>query len=190
LLDVGMILNPRLAAVALAMACTPAAPTPKPESCNPGVPADAQHPITARAGSLAGDYELVQVQTQPNAGAVSVGRLHLVPLDSMRRVAATGAAARDLVGWLDTDREGGIPRPDAGSRDLDRPGAVLTGEHLRLGRADGVDAYVEHLTITAVAPEGFWGWWRAEPGWNVAPRTGSRTAPDPAGYFCARRMRS
>src|ERR671924_2235909 len=50
-----------------------------PERCGPAVPASAQHPITARAIGLAGDYQLIQVQTQPRAGETSVGRLHLTP---------------------------------------------------------------------------------------------------------------
>jgi hypothetical protein len=184
-----MTLDPRWAGVALAMACLPAASTPKPESCQPGVPPGAQHPITARARSLAGDYELIQVRTQPNAGVVSTGRLHLMPLDSARRLAATGGAARELIGWLDAASQDTSRRPDAGSRDPDHPGVVLTGDHLRLGQTGSVDAYVEHLTITAVGSDGFWGWWRAEPGWN-ATGIGNQAAPDPAGYFCARRVGS
>jgi hypothetical protein len=52
-----------------------------------------------------------------------------------------------------------------------------------------VDAHIEHLTITAVAPEGFWGWWKAEPGWEVAVKEpNQQVLPDPAGYFCALRV--
>jgi predicted NUDIX family NTP pyrophosphohydrolase len=70
--------------------------TPSPERCGPAVPASAQHPISARAGTLAGDYQLIQVQTQPKAGKTSVGRLHLAALDSVSRAHAVGGAVRDL----------------------------------------------------------------------------------------------
>jgi hypothetical protein len=53
-----------------------------------------------------------------------------------------------------------------------------------------MDAHVEHLTITAVAPEGFWGWWKADPGWEITTDSATRRIlPDPAGYFCALRVR-
>ena len=97
---------------------------------------------------------------------------------------------RDLIGWLEMIEGDSTGRPDAGSRDPANPGAVLAGDHLRLGQSGDVDAYTEHLVVTAVAPDGFWGWWKAEPGWEV--RIDGRTQhalPDPAGYFCALRVR-
>ena len=67
--------------------------------------------------------------------------------------------------------------------------AVLAGEHLRIGRVGGQSA--QQLTITAVAPEGFWGWWKAEPGRAVQMEPGTRrVVPDPGGYFCALRRDS
>jgi hypothetical protein len=153
------------------------------------VPERAQHPITSRATGLAGDYELIRVRTQPGAG-ISSGKLHLAPPDLGARAGAAGGAARDLIGWLDSIADDSTWHPDAGSRDPDHPGAVLTGSHLLLGQTRGVDGHVEELTINAVAPDGFWGWWKAEPGWEIAvdPRT-QRVLPDPAGYFCAVRAR-
>lgn len=175
--------------VALLAACQPQASTPSPARCAPAVPASAQHPITAHAGALAGDYELIQVQTQPRAGTMSIGRLHLAPLDSTARAHAVGGAVRDLVGWLNTVVGDSSGRPNAGSRDPAHPGAVLAGDHLRLGESGTVDARAEHLMITAVAPAGFWGWWKAEPGWDVKMEEMSqRILPDPAGYFCALRV--
>ena len=165
--------------------------SPAPQRCQPSVPASAQHPITGRAAGLAGEYELVQVQTQPAAGETSVGRLHLAPLDSAARAHAVGGAVRDLVGWIDTEQGDTTWRPNARSRDPTRPGAVLAGDHLLLGEWGAVDSHAEHLMITAVGAEGFWGWWRAEPGWDVRHDTGSgRVLPDPAGYFCALRVPS
>lgn len=177
-----------LSAVLIA-ACQPGVPTPKPERCGPAVSKTAQHPITARAGALAGDYDLIQVRTQPVAGVTTRGRLHLAPLDSMVRAGAAGGAVRDLIGWLDPVEGDTTWHPDAASRNPHHPGAVLAGDHLRLGQAGSEDAPVEHLTITAVAPEGFWGWWKAESGWKVAlERTNQQVLPDPAGYFCALRV--
>jgi hypothetical protein len=118
------------------------------------------------------------------------GQLHLTPVDSAFRAASVGGAVRDLIGWFDPAENDTLPRPDASSRDPAEPGAVLAGSHLRLGPAGTLDAYVEHLTITAVSPEGFWGWWKAEPGFKLTlDRTSGRRLPDPAGFFCALRVR-
>jgi hypothetical protein len=149
------------------------------------------HPIALRPALLAGDYDLIQVQSQPTSGAVTLGRLHLAPLDSTTKAGAMGAAVRDLIGWLDL--AGGDPawRIAVSSRDSARPGAVLTGQHLRLGQAGPPEAVVHNLTITAVAPEGFWGWWKADPGVAVRTEAGTnRPLPDAAGYFCALRARN
>jgi hypothetical protein len=161
------------------MSCRPApSPAPEPARCPPGVPPTAQHPIAIRISSLAGDYDLIQVQTQPVSGTATTGRLHLAPLDSSARAEAVGGPVRDLAGQLEVERNKGresVP-------------AVLAGQHLRLGHP-GYDAgAVQNLTITAVAPEGFWGWWRLDRGLALAiePDTG-RLPPDPAGYFCALR---
>jgi hypothetical protein len=146
------------------------------------------HPIALRPALLAGDYELIQVQTQPTSGAVTSGRLHLSPMDSATKAGAVGGAVRDLIGWLDPD--GGDPawRAAVSSHDAERPGVVLAGQHLKLGRANYPNGVAHFLTITAVSPEGFWGWWKADRGMAVTtdPNT-HRVLPDPAGYFCALR---
>lgn len=161
---------------------------PAPSRCGAGVPANAQHPLASKPADLAGDYELIQVQTQPRAGAVSGARLHLAPLDSTARAAAVGGAVRDLIGWLEPATGSRMSQTAAASRDPAQPGAALAGEHLVLGDIGLTDGYTERLTITAVGPEGFWGWWKATPGWKVAiDGTSRRLQPDPAGYFCALR---
>jgi hypothetical protein len=139
---------------------------------------------------LAGDYELIQVRTQPVAGIPNSGRLHLAPLDSIARAAAVGGAARDLTGWFEPASGDTVWRAFVGSRDQEaHPVAVLAGQHLRLGEAGDLEGYREYLTITAVAPEGFWGWWKADPGLRVSTEPGTRRVlPDPAGYFCALRV--
>ena len=139
-----------------------------------------------RPADLAGSYDLIQVQSQPASGSRTAGRLHLSPLDSATKAAAAGGAVRDLIGWLDLTEGDPVWLSSVGSRDAARPGAVLAGQHLKLGPANYPDGMVHHLTITAVSPEGFWGWWRADRGITVTtdPNT-RRTLPDPAGYFCA-----
>lgn len=147
--------------------------------------------MTIKPTALAGDYELIQVRTQPVAGSVSAGRLHLAPLDSAARAGAVGGAVRDLIGWVEPFAGDTARRAIFASRNPERPGAVLAGQHLRLGQEGDLDGYREHLTITAVAADGFWGWWKADPGLHVStdPATG-RVLPDPAGYFCALRVRT
>lgn len=143
--------------------------------------------MLSRAAALAGDYDLVQVRTQPVAGVTSSGRLHLIPLDSTARAMAAGGPARNLIGWVELAGGDSAWRANAGSRDPRHPGVVLAGDHLRLGQA-GMEGYREQLTITAVAPEGFWGWWKGEPGFDALDTSAVRMAPDPAGYFCALRV--
>jgi hypothetical protein len=186
-----MALNPRIwQPIALAvLACHRAAPSvPPPAPCGPYVPRTAQHPIASGVAALVGDYVLTQVRTQPVGGETSSGRLHLMPLDSATRAVAAGGAVRDLSGWLETANGDSAWRSSVGSRDPAYPGVVLAGDHLQLGQSR-LDGYSEHLTITAVSPEGFWGWWKAEPGLNVTmDAEGRRVLPDPAGYFCALRV--
>jgi hypothetical protein len=130
--------------------------------------------------ALAGDYDLVQVRTQPVAGVVTSGRLHLAPLDSAARAGAVGGAVRDLEGWLE---------PAAGDPVWRRKTqAALAGQHLSLGNRGDLGGYREHLTITAVTPDGFRGWWKAEMGLGLNPDpTTGRIPPEPAGYFCGLR---
>jgi hypothetical protein len=186
-----MALNPRFwqpVAVAL-LACHQAAPSqPAQARCGPSVPRTAQNPIASRAPTLAGDYDLIQVRTQPIGGETSAGRLHLVPLDLSARRMAAGGPVLDLTGWLEPADGNSAWRSNVGSRDPTRPGVVLAGDHVRLGQAS-LEGYSEQLTITAVSPEGFWGWWKAEPGFDVTMDAERRRAlPDPAGYFCALRV--
>jgi hypothetical protein len=154
------------------------------------VPRSAQHPLATPPSALAGEYTLIQVRTQPVAGETSSGRLHLLPLDSAGRAGAVGASVRNLTGWLESSAGDAAWRSNVGSRDPTHPGVLLAGNHLRLGQP-GLDGYSEHLTITAVSPEGFWGWWKAEPGMEVTMDAETQRAlPDPAGYFCALRATS
>ena len=185
-----MKLTIAVGALALA-ACGPAATSaPEPLPCKPEVSPAAQHPIAIRSASLTGEYHLIQVPTQPANNPVRSGRLHLAPPDSAARIAGIGRPTGELVGWLEVSGTDSIARSAAASRDPERPGVVLSGEHLQLGNVGAFDGHGEDLTITAVAPEGFWGWWRARSGWEITVDENTRRVlPDPAGYFCAFRVR-
>jgi hypothetical protein len=171
-------IHPKAVLSAFVLACHPAAdPAPEPSSCGPSVPPTAQHPLALPPGDLAGDYQLIQVHTQPKAGVRASGLLHLAPLDSATKAAAVGGPIPDLTGWLE---------PGSGQ---ERDQVALAGEHVRLGGAG--EPGVQHLTITAVAPDGFWGWWRARNDLEMAVEPDARgVAPEPAGYFCALRRGS
>jgi hypothetical protein len=83
-----------------------------------------------------------------------------------------------LTGRLELDRNAGKAPTEA----------VLAGQHLRLGHRAYGDGVIQNFTITAVAPEGFWGWWKSDRGVSVVTEPGTgRVIPDPAGYFCALR---
>jgi hypothetical protein len=154
-------------------------PTPAP--CEPEVPASAQHPLAVKVSALAGDYTLIQVRTQPVAGVVTSGRLHLAPLDSTARASAVGGAVRDLDGWLEP-----APGDTVWRRKTE---AALAGQHLSLGNKGDLDGYREHLTITAVTPDGLRGWWKADMGLGLKPDPATgRILPEPAGYFCGLRI--
>ncbi len=170
-------------------ACGPAqSPSAEPARCGPSVPQIAQHPIAMPPSSLAGDYELIQVLTQPTGGTVLSGRLHLAPLDSAARARAAGGAVRDLVGWLEPAGEDSAWRAAVASRDPSRPGVVVAGQRLRIGHAGYPGGLTHNLEITAVGAEGFWGWWRSDRGLAVTESGSRRVLPDPAGYFCALRF--
>jgi hypothetical protein len=166
----------------IAAACAPqSSGLPAPSRCGPNVPETAQHPISVAPLALAGDYQLIQVQTQPSGGRVINGRLHLAPLDSAARAAASGGPVRDLVGWLELTEADSL----TSSR---KPRAVLAGQHLIVDRSGYAEGGAHNLEITAVAPEGLWGWWKADRGLALTETQTRRVLPDPAGYFCALRL--
>ena len=138
--------------------------------------------------ALAGDYELIQVQTQPSGGTPTRGRLHLAPLDSATKASAAGGAVRDLIGWLETTAADSTGPSAIPSGDPPRTVVVLAGQRLRVGQSVALSGAIHSLEITAVAPEGFWGWWKADRGLALTEAEGRRILPDPAGYFCAFRL--
>ena len=178
----GAMRLPAALGMLFAAACAPqSSELPAPSRCGPAVPETAQHPISVAPLALAGDYELIQVQTQPSGGRVINGRLHLAPLDSAARAGASGGAVRDLVGWLDLAGDDSLTSPQ-------KPRVVLAGQHLIIARAGYAEGGAHNLEITAVAPEGLWGWWKADRGLALTETQSRRVLPDPAGYFCAFRF--
>ena len=140
------------------------------------------------ASALAGDYELIQVPTQPSGGEPIRGHLHLAPLDSSTKASAAGGAVRDLIGWLETTAADSARPGAAPSGNSARSVAVLAGQRLRIGQSVALSGAVHNLEITAVAPEGIWGWWKADRGLALTEAESSRILPDPAGYFCGLRL--
>ncbi len=185
-------LPPRLAlrlTLLVVAACGPArSSAPEPARCGPSVPETAQHPIAVPASALAGDYELVQVQTQPSGGTTIRARLHLAPLDSSTKASAAGGAVRDLIGWLETPLADSTGPRATPSGNPSRTVVVLAGQRLRVGQSVALSGAIHNLEITAVAPEGFWGWWKADRGLALTEAESRRILPDPAGYFCALRL--
>ena len=178
----GAMRLPAALGMLIAAACAPRSNgLPAPARCGPSVPETAQHPISVAPLALAGDYELIQVQTQPSGGRVINGRLHLAPLDSAARAGASGGPVRDLVGWLELAEGDSL----TSSR---RPRVVLAGQHLIVARSGYAEGGAHNLEITAIAPEGLWGWWKADRGLALTETQSRRVLPDPAGYFCALRL--
>jgi hypothetical protein len=166
----------------IAAACAPrTSGLPSPSRCGPHVPETAQHPISVPPLALAGDYELIQVETQPSGGRITAGRLHLAPLDSAARAGASGGPVRDLIGWLERTGDGSVTSAR-------KSRVVLAGQHLIIAQTAYAEGGAHNLEITAVAPEGFWGWWKADRGLALTETQSRRVLPDPAGYFCARRL--
>jgi hypothetical protein len=137
---------------------------------------------------LVGDFVLVQVATQPAGERAITGRLHLArpdtttPLPPFRRWA-------DLIGWFDSPDARPEWRAVTNSRDPLNPGATVDNFVLRIGQHYMLDGSSDNLWITAIAPGGFWGWWKSDLGFALTLDTlAHRVVPDPAGYFCARRV--
>ena len=153
---------------------------------------------TTHVRELAGQYDLFLVLTTGREWGASDhrGRLELWVRDSLQ-------SRRGMFGPLPHGLErpvGGrflVASPDSdntwwrsmASANPDRPGVLLQGTSLRMGDQDVLDGTGEVLTITHIAPGGFRGRWQQDNG--IAMMIDSVThqrVPDPAGYFCARRL--
>ena len=175
----------RLVGASFLLSCaTPSARAVAPEDCPLEVPANAATPDPDLLAGLVGDYDLVQRVWQP-LPATWRGTLHLQRSASARvcNIVTT------LVGWYESPTQSDVSKAISGSRDPDRPGAMLRGERLRIGANCAYDGSGTDFTITAIAPTGFWGYWVSDPGiaMTVDTLTG-RVVPDAAGFFCAIRV--
>ena len=151
-----------------------------------------------RPERLAGSYELLIVGANETARASrDSGRLTLWVQDSVRRTRSGFGQfppgwGRPLAAAYESE-----PRDTSSiwwrrraSRDLDRPGGILQRATLRIGDVDVLDGTGNNLVILNADSSGFRGRWRADLGIAVVIDRDGRELPDPAGYFCARRVTS
>jgi hypothetical protein len=138
---------------------------------------------------LIGDFVLVQVATQPAGEPTVSGRLHLakpdttIPLPRLRRWP-------DLLGWFESPDATPGWRASTSSRDPLNPGVTVENFGMRIGEQYMNDAAGDDFRITAMTRDGFWGWWKSDLGIAIALDTvAHRVIPDPAGYFCATRVK-
>lgn len=168
-------------------------PTPATDPCPEVAPANARpyqpwEGVQTRA--LGGAYSLTLVTTSAGGRPYSARwRLWLAPTDSAHRFA--GREDRSLAGvviWNDTTQH--RPRLTLGSPGSMTDTAEVVGARLYLGCHDCLDGAPYELRIIAVTPTEFWGIF--EMGMNgrgvVATDSTGRVLPNPAGYYCARRL--
>jgi hypothetical protein len=174
------------------------APAQIPAACNKKSMAGEIRFDTSRVRELAGQYDLYLVLTEGAQWGASNhhGRLELWLQDSAR--SRRGPFGQLRPGW-ERPVAGAfvVASPDSNeswwrrmaSADLNHPGVILQGRTLRMGDYDGFDGTGENLTITHVAPAGFRGRWQQDNGIAMMIDTVThQRVPDPAGYFCARRV--
>ena len=154
---------------------------------------------------MVGRYDLALVNTRGEYGdSVERGVLDLWLNDSTRRFAWVKPGLghvpgeRPLPGAFESQLpRGSGARDTRASRDPERPGVEVIGPLLFgggpvlfMGSIDVMDASGERLRIRAVSPEGFWGTWGSEL-WDRCCRGHryERVLANPAGHFCALRIR-
>jgi len=146
-------------------------------------PANAEPYSVDRVPWMVGSFRLTLVRTSFDTTSWSA-ELNLVAIDS-----ATRARAREqrLGHWPRRDfRLGGVRFWD---RRRSHESVELDDGILYLGCRDCNDGSPDKLRIRAVTENGFWGSWVNDQSGlaRVLDRNGA-LAPNPAGYFCARRI--
>jgi hypothetical protein len=183
------------AALSLAACRAERPPSAVPERCEANAAATMPTFDATRPEALAGGYELVTVGDNETArNHRKTGRLTLWVQDSVRR-------RRGLLGPLSPGHERTLgaaieyePRETTtawqklASRDPDRPGGMYTSGHLRFGGYDMIDGAGTTLTIVHADSSGFRGTWVSDLGIVAIMDSSGRVLPNPAGYFCARRL--
>ena len=178
--------GPRTAGVIPDLASRPVQPAP---TCPAVLPVGAVPFDTARWSSLAGRFELETVVTSIPRMPLARVTLELERADSASRFYHGNRAGNSprgprgeilLMGRVRTGRDTALT--------LDSMAEVERGT-LYLGCRACTDASPRHYRVLGVTPDGFWGTWTDyQTGIGVLVDAHGNRLPNPAGYYCARRL--
>lgn len=162
-------------------------------SCEREAPPGATVFDQATVTAIAGSYHLGLIDTTGSAIRRIGYDIVLWPNDSLRRyqyVRQVGreAGERHLGGTARSQDTSDVHyRKWTGS---DNPGwsIAFIGRELRMGTIDAMDGWGTALEVRWVSPAGFGGQWTSHSGIAMTVDSAGRRLPDPAGYFCARRV--
>jgi hypothetical protein len=174
-------------------ACAPRSPAGVPTAaCEAQAPRGTSPFTIAKVEHLAGEFEIVTVDSTATPTRQVTRRVHLYVNDSLRRYPARRigywGGTRHLAGWIISDASDPYTSM-LKSQDPDHPGVVWLGESLRIGDYDVLDgAGGDNLRVRWYSKHGFGGAWTSDMGFEVVIDSLGRMLPDPAGYFCARRL--
>jgi hypothetical protein len=167
-------------------------PAPTAVDCPELAPAGARpydYSDDTKAPELAGTYALTMVTTSAGGQPLFITRrLWLSPTDSAHQ--SVGLAYRPLAGvisWDDTTSR----RPALGSTPSLGDTVEVVSGRLYLGCRQCLDQGPTELRIIAVTSSEFWGIWE-DPMYGsgtVLTDSINRVLPNPAGHYCARRLR-
>ena len=152
--------------------------------CERGPPAEAKPYDTLQPETLAGDFRLMQVMTSWETASSDTSEVSI-------RLATTeekAEAKREGLGFFPRDiTHVGLL---TWSSEYDPFPVEADGATLYLGCRGCLDGSPNVLYVAAIADEGFWGLWRDyQTGIGRHFDTLNNPLPDPAGYFCAQRIR-
>jgi hypothetical protein len=165
---------------------------PTADDCSELAPAEArpyEYLDDTEAPKLAGTYALTLVTTSAGGRPLYIrNRLWLAPTDSAHQ--NVGQAYRPLAGvysWDDTTTQRPVPgsTPSTGDTVEVVSGRLYMGCRQCLGRGP------TELRIIGVTPNEFWGIWE-DPFYSsgdILTDSTNRVLPNPAGHYCARRLR-
>jgi hypothetical protein len=165
-------------------ACATARPGHWTERCDATPPANVVPLTPDRLPLMVGSFRVTLVTTSYKASPMR-SEVELFAVDSTTRLRAgqprVGRRPRADVRLIGVDYWNRQSPADAAEWD---DGVLF------LGCRDCFDASPHKLRVGAVTEDGFWGWWVNEQSGTVrvVDRHGAPT-PNPAGYFCARRVK-
>jgi hypothetical protein len=174
--------------VAVVLTACHAQTVPWPVGCPPTAPSGARIIASDSVAQLAGTYDLVMVGLSRGAPAwITRGRFNLSVADTLYRYwvwtirGSIRRGDRPLVGKVAFFDSAGAPGPP-------EPADVEDGV-LYLGCRQCTDASPLELRLIAETPVWIWGLWEDEQtGIGRLIDASGNWAPNPAGYFCARRL--